>query len=47
MLAEYQKELVSALELEETVKKNMNVLQHIIGYFKKFLSVMRRPSSWK
>ncbi len=38
VLTEYQRELMSALELEATVKKNVNVLQHIMGYFKKFLS---------
>ena len=29
---------MSALELEATVKKNVNVLQHIMGYFKKRFS---------
>ena len=38
VLAEYQRELMSALELEAAVKKNVNVLQHIMGYFKKLLS---------
>jgi uncharacterized protein YbgA (DUF1722 family)/uncharacterized protein YbbK (DUF523 family) len=38
VLAEYQRELMSALELEATVKKNVNVLQHVMGYFKKLLS---------
>jgi uncharacterized protein YbbK (DUF523 family) len=38
VLTEYQRELMSALALEATVKKNVNVLQHIMGYFKKLLS---------
>ncbi len=41
-LADVQKEylaiLMPALELEATVKKNVNVLQHLAGYFKKQLS---------
>lgn len=36
--AEYEKLLVEALRLKTTLKKNMNVLQHIMGYFKKQLS---------
>jgi uncharacterized protein YbgA (DUF1722 family)/uncharacterized protein YbbK (DUF523 family) len=34
----YQADLMEALDLKATVKKNVNVLQHIMGYFKKFLS---------
>ena len=34
----YQRDLMAALALEATVKKNVNVLQHIMGYFKKVLS---------
>jgi uncharacterized protein YbgA (DUF1722 family) len=34
----YQADLMEALGLKATVKKNVNVLQHIMGYFKKLLS---------
>lgn len=36
--AQYQDLLVQALALKTTTKKNINVLQHIMGYFKKQLS---------
>jgi len=35
---EYEKLLVAALSLKTTVKKNINVLLHMLGYFKKQLS---------
>jgi uncharacterized protein YbgA (DUF1722 family)/uncharacterized protein YbbK (DUF523 family) len=35
---EYEKLLLEALRLKTTVKKNYNVLQHMMGYFKKQLS---------
>jgi uncharacterized protein YbgA (DUF1722 family) len=35
---EYLPILMDALKLKATVKKNVNVLQHIFGYFKKLLS---------
>jgi uncharacterized protein YbgA (DUF1722 family)/uncharacterized protein YbbK (DUF523 family) len=38
LYAEYEKLLIGALRLETTLKKNLNVLQHIMGYFKKQLS---------
>jgi len=38
VLAEYQRVLMDSLLREATVKKNVNVLQHIMGYFKKLLS---------
>ncbi len=34
----YQENLLEALNLKATVKKNVNVLQHIMGYFKKDLT---------
>lgn len=34
----YEKEMMEALRLKTTVKKNANVLQHLVGYFKKPLS---------
>jgi len=34
----YQRLLMEALRLKTTVKKNANVLQHMMGYFKKVLS---------
>ncbi len=34
----YQEKLSYALSLKQTIKKNVNVLQHIAGYFKKDLS---------
>ncbi|ABK18522.1 YbgA family protein [Syntrophobacter fumaroxidans] len=36
--AEYHRLLMEALKLKATAKKNTNVLQHIMGYFKKELS---------
>jgi uncharacterized protein YbgA (DUF1722 family)/uncharacterized protein YbbK (DUF523 family) len=38
VLADYRAALMEALELEATARKNVNVLQHIAGYFKKVLS---------
>ena len=35
---QYQSSLMEALKLRATVKKNTNVLQHLMGYFKKQLS---------
>ncbi len=35
---EYEELLMEALKLKATVKKNTNVLQHMVGYFKKQLS---------
>jgi uncharacterized protein YbgA (DUF1722 family)/uncharacterized protein YbbK (DUF523 family) len=35
---EYQTLLLEALQLRTTVKKNINVLQHLMGYFKRQLS---------
>lgn len=37
VFAEYGKLLMEALKLKATVKKNTNVLQHMMGYFKKQL----------
>ena len=38
LLEEYQAALMEALALKATVKKNVNVLYHIMGYFKKLIS---------
>lgn len=38
LLYEYEISLMEALSLKATTKKNVNVLQHIIGYFKKIIS---------
>ena len=38
VLNNYLEILLNALELKTTVKKNINVLQHLLGYFKKNLS---------
>ncbi len=38
LLNEYFVNLMEGLKLKATVKKNVNVLQHILGYFKKQLS---------
>jgi len=35
---QYQNLLLDALKLKTTIKKNINVLQHLMGYFKKQLS---------
>ena len=35
---EYQTQLMTALSRKATVKKHVNVLQHVMGYFKKMLS---------
>jgi len=35
---QYQGMLLDALKLKTTIKKNINVLQHLMGYFKKELS---------
>jgi uncharacterized protein YbgA (DUF1722 family)/uncharacterized protein YbbK (DUF523 family) len=38
ILSNYEAMLMEALRLKATVKKNTNVLQHIMGYFKKMLT---------
>lgn len=38
LFAQYQNMMMEALKLKATVKKNTNVLQHLMGYFKKQLS---------
>jgi uncharacterized protein YbgA (DUF1722 family)/uncharacterized protein YbbK (DUF523 family) len=38
LFAAYETQLLEALKLKTTLKKNINVLQHILGYFKKKLS---------
>ncbi len=38
LLTEYQADLMEAMSLKATVKKNVNVLYHIAGYFKKLIS---------
>ncbi len=38
LFALYQQEFLKAMRLKTTVKKNVNVLQHMLGYFKKNLS---------
>ncbi len=38
VFAEYEKLLMDALKLKATVRKNTNVLQHMMGYFKKQLT---------
>ena len=38
LYAQYETALMEALTLKTTSKKNMNVLQHLMGYFKKQLS---------
>ncbi len=38
LLKEYQSDLMEAMSLKATVKKNVNVLYHIMGYFKKLIS---------
>jgi uncharacterized protein YbgA (DUF1722 family) len=35
---DYERLLIEALRLKTTLKKNMNVLQHIMGYFKQQLT---------
>ena len=35
---QYQLQLMDALKLKTTIKKHINVLQHIMGYFKQQLS---------
>jgi uncharacterized protein YbgA (DUF1722 family)/uncharacterized protein YbbK (DUF523 family) len=36
--ADYEEQMIEALRLKTTVKKNTNVLQHMLGYFKKNLT---------
>ena len=38
LLDNYQASLLEAMDLKATVKKNVNVLYHIMGYFKKLIS---------
>ena len=38
LYAQYERFLIEALALKTTVKKNSNVLQHLMGYFKKQLT---------
>jgi uncharacterized protein YbgA (DUF1722 family) len=38
LYAQYQQLLMEALKLKSTIRKNSNVLQHLMGYFKKQLT---------
>jgi uncharacterized protein YbgA (DUF1722 family) len=38
LYSEYQSLFMESLTLKTTIKKNVNVLQHMMGYFKKQLS---------
>jgi uncharacterized protein YbgA (DUF1722 family)/uncharacterized protein YbbK (DUF523 family) len=38
LCADYERQLLEALRMKTTVKKNLNVLQHIMGYFKRQLT---------
>ena len=38
LFKDYESILIEALRMKPTIKKNLNVLQHIMGYFKKQLS---------
>lgn len=38
LFALYQQDFIKAMRLKTTVRKNVNVLQHMLGYFKKNLS---------
>ncbi len=38
LLEEYQEQLMACMRLKPTVNKHVNVLMHMMGYFKKFLS---------
>lgn len=38
----YQTKLMEALRLKSTIKKNVNVLMHVMGYFKKSLSPVEK-----
>ncbi|UCG12023.1 MAG: YbgA family protein, partial [Deltaproteobacteria bacterium] len=38
LYAQYEKLLMAALKLKTTLRKNVNVLHHVMGYFKKDLS---------
>ncbi len=38
LAAQYISKLMTALKLSSTIKKNVNVLQHVMGYFKRDLS---------
>jgi uncharacterized protein YbgA (DUF1722 family) len=38
LFTQYETLLMEALRLKTTLKKNVNVIQHIMGYFKKQLS---------
>jgi uncharacterized protein YbgA (DUF1722 family) len=37
--AQYESLLIASLRMKSTVKKNVNVLEHILGYFKNLLNV--------
>ena len=39
LYGEYERQLMEALRLKSTIRKNTNVLQHMMGYFKKQLSL--------
>lgn len=38
VFSRYETLLIETLRMKSTIKKHMNVLEHILGYFKKFLS---------
>ena len=38
LLSQYQESLMTAMRLKPTIKKHVNVLMHMMGYFKKLIS---------
>lgn len=38
LVSQYQESLMTAMRLKPTIKKHVNVLMHMMGYFKKFIS---------
>ena len=38
LIGQYQKSLMAAMRLKPTIKKHVNVLMHMMGYFKKLIS---------
>ncbi|MEW5910733.1 MAG: YbgA family protein, partial [Thermodesulfobacteriota bacterium] len=38
LFKEYEKQMMGALSLKSTIRKNANVLQHMMGYFKEHLT---------
>ena len=46
-MTQYENLLIETLRMKSTIKKNLNVLEHILGYFKNQLGPTKSRRCWK